>query len=69
MVIYISHDSISYILPKCVKTSEPKDKHCVSWCIHISYHMHDTIPLDNPKAYINIVLPYITVLKIAMRNT
>ena len=23
---------ISYVLPKCVKTREPKDKHCVLQC-------------------------------------
>ena len=32
MVIYISHVSVSLILPKCAKTREPKDEHCVSWC-------------------------------------
>ena len=24
---------IILMLPKCVKTREPKDEHCVSWCI------------------------------------
>ena len=36
MVIYISHNSVSYIPPKRAKTREPEDEHCVSWCIHIS---------------------------------
>ena len=35
MVIYISHVSVSLMLPKCVKTREPKDEHCVSWCTPI----------------------------------
>ena len=29
----------------CVKTREPKDEHCVSWCTYI----HDPIPLDKLK--------------------
>ena len=41
--------SPSYILPKCVKTRELEDEHCVSWCTHISYNICDPIPLDNLK--------------------
>ena len=26
---------ISLIPPKCAKTREPKDEHCVSWCTNI----------------------------------
>ena len=40
---------MSYILPKCAKTREPKDKHCVLPCTYIGYYMHDPIPLDNLK--------------------
>ena len=47
--LYTVVASLSYILPKCVKTREPKDEHCVSWCTYINYHIHDPIPLDNPK--------------------
>ena len=36
----------SLILPKCAKTREPKD---------------DTLPLDNPKIYLHLALPYIRV--------
>ena len=50
--------SLSYILPKCAKTREPKDEHCVLWCIHKSYYIHDPIPLDNPKNH--TALSYIT---------
>ena len=39
--------SLSYILPKCMKTREPKDEHSVLWCTYISDHIHDPIPLDN----------------------
>ena len=35
MVIYISHVSVSLILPKYVKTREPKDMHCVLQCTPI----------------------------------
>ena len=35
MVIYILVAPLSLNLPKCVKTREPKDKHCVSWCTFI----------------------------------
>ena len=44
--------SPSYILLKCVKTREPKDEDCVSWCTYISYNIHDPIPLDNLKNHI-----------------
>ena len=50
--------SLSYIPPKCAKTTEPEDKCCVLWCTYISYHIHDPIPLDNPKNH--IALLYIT---------
>ena len=51
-------ESLSYILPKFAKTREPRDRHCVLWCTHKSYYIHNTIPLDNPKNH--TVLPYIT---------
>ena len=50
--------SFSYILPKHVKTREPKDEHCVSQCTYISDNICDPIPLDNPKNH--TALPYIT---------
>ena len=50
--------SLSYILPKCAKTREPEDKHCVLWCIYISNYTCDPIPLDNLKN--RTALPYIT---------
>ena len=50
--------SLSYIPPKCGKTREPRDKCCVSWCTHISYNIHDPVPLDNLKNH--TALPYIT---------
>ena len=50
--------SLSYILPKCAKTREPEDEHCVLWCTYINYPIHDPIPLDNPNNH--IVLLYIT---------
>ena len=50
--------SLSCILPKCVKTRESKDEHCVLWCTQISYNIHDPIPLDNLKNH--TALPYIT---------
>ena len=53
--------SLSYIPPKCAKTRELKDKHCVSWCTYISHHIHNSIPLDIPKNH--AVLPYITLDK------
>ena len=49
--------SPSYIPPKCAKTREPKDKHYVLWCTHISYNICDPIPLDNLKNH--TALPYI----------
>ena len=57
--MYTVVTSLSYILPKCVKTREPKDEHCVSWCTYINYPIHSPIPLDNPKNH--KVLPYITI--------
>ena len=44
--------SLSYMLPKHVKTREPKDECCVSQCTHISYNTCDPIPLDNLKTHI-----------------
>ena len=51
--------SPSYIPPKCAKTREHEDKHCVSWCTRISYNICNPIPLDNLKNH--TALPYITV--------
>ena len=51
--------SLSYIPPKCGKTREPKDGHCVSWCAYINYLICNPVPLDNPKNH--IALLYITV--------
>ena len=48
------------ILPKHVKTREPEDKHCVSWCIYTYIYMCDTLPLDNLKIYSHLALLYIT---------
>ena len=50
--------SLSHILPKCVKIREPEDEHCVLWCTHKGYYVHDPMPLDNSKNH--TVLPYIT---------
>ena len=50
--------SLSYILPKCAKTREPKDEHCVSWCTYMSNDVCSPIHLHNPKNH--IALPYIT---------
>ena len=50
--------SPSDILPKCVKTREPEDEHCVLWCTHISYNICDPIPIENHKKH--TALPYIT---------
>ena len=36
-----------YILPKCAKTREAKDKCCVSWCTLTSDSICDPITLDN----------------------
>ena len=47
-----------YILPKCAKTMEPKDEHCVSWCTYTSDNISDPIPLDKLKNC--TALPYIT---------
>ena len=46
-MLYTVVASPSYIPPKCAKTREPKDEHCISWCTHISYNVCDPIPLDN----------------------
>ena len=54
--------SLSYIPPKCVKTREPQDKHCVSQCTYMSYYICDPIPLDNPKNH--TALPYIAYAQI-----
>ena len=43
-----------------MKTREPKDEHCVLQCTHMSYNIHDPIPLDNCKNH--TALPYITIL-------
>ena len=43
MVTYISCMSLSIILPKCAKTMESKDEHCLSWCTFILY-MQPYIP-------------------------
>ena len=50
--------SPSHIPPKCAKTREPEDEHCVSWCTHIGYIILDPITLDNFKNH--TALPYIT---------
>ena len=47
-----------YIPPKCVKTREPKDEHCVSWCTHTSNNICDPIPLEKLKNH--TALSYIT---------
>ena len=44
--------SLSCILPKCAKTREPEDKHCVLWCTYISYNICDPIPLGNLNNHI-----------------
>ena len=49
-----------YIPPKCAKTREPKDEHCVSQCTYIRDNIHDPIPLDKRKNH--TALPYITVI-------
>ena len=58
ITLYTVVMSSSYIPPKCAKTREPKDKHCVSWCTHISYTICNPISLDNLKNH--TALPYIT---------
>ena len=46
IVTHISHVIFSYIQPKCVKTSEAKDKQlCIA--VHIINDIHDANPLDN----------------------
>ena len=47
-----------YIPPKCAKTREPRDKHCVSWCTYINDNICDPTPLDKLKNL--TALPYIT---------
>ena len=51
-----------YILPKCVKTREPKEEHCVLWCTYICDNIHDPIPLDKLKNH--TALPYITIVTV-----
>ena len=43
----VSHIILS-ILPKCVKTREPKDEHCVLQCTQYN-NIPDTVPLDKLK--------------------
>ena len=50
------HIPFSYILPKCAKTREPEEEHCVLQCTFIC----NTLPLDNSKTYSHPALPYIT---------
>ena len=50
--------SLSNIPPKCANTRESKDEHCVLWCTHINYNIHNPIPLDNLKNH--TALLYIT---------
>ena len=57
--LYTVIASHSYILPKYVKTREPKDEHCVLQCTYIRYNICDPIPLDNLKNH--TALPYITI--------
>ena len=59
--LYTVVASPCYILPKCAKTREPKDEHCVLQCTYISYNIHDLITLDNLKNH--TALPYITIFK------
>ena len=53
IVTYISH-IICPIPPKCVKTKEPKDEHCVLQCNQINNYICDTIPLDNSSNIVQI---------------
>ena len=39
-----SHLVFFLILPKCAKTREPKDEHCVSWCTYTYIHMQHPTP-------------------------
>ena len=55
--LYTVVASPSYILPKCAKTREPEDECCVLWHTHISYNIHNPLPLDNLKNH--TALPYI----------
>ena len=55
--VYSSHVSF-YILPKCAKTREPEDEHCVLQCTYTSENTCDPIPLDKLKNH--TALPYIT---------
>ena len=41
-----------------MKTREPGDEQCVSWCTYTKDNIHDPIPLDNPKNH--TALLYIT---------
>ena len=52
--------SLPYILPKCVRTREPEDVCCVSWCTYISDNTHNPIRLNNLKNH--TALPYITLI-------
>ena len=47
--MYTVVTSPSYILPKCAKTREPKDEHCVLWCSHISYNIHEPYIPGQPQ--------------------
>ena len=47
---------MALILPKHVKTREPKDEHCVSQCTLTC----NTLPLDNSKTYSHPALLSIT---------
>ena len=47
----------SYIPPKCAKTREPKDEHCVLWSTYIRDNIHGPISLDKLKKH--TALPYI----------
>ena len=45
-----------YIPPKCAKTREPEDEHCVLQYTCISYNIHNPISLNNKS---HTALPYI----------
>ena len=47
MIVSVSH-VIPSILPKCAKTRDPKDEHCVSQCTQYN-NICDTVPLDKLK--------------------
>ena len=57
-MLYTVVASLSYILPKCAKTREPEDEHCVLQCTYINYPICNLVPLDNTKNH--LALPYIT---------